>query len=404
MAQRKHPLGVRAALATFALVSVAAACSGGDDSASDSSVGITITDDTTAATTGVTPITVESETTPAGSESATTTVTTVAGDTTTSGAGDTSTTTEAPTTTAEPAPTTTVPVPVYPLTGVPNPDPAIAARVALVVKIGNEPAARPQTGFNEADIVFEEIVNHNLTRFAMVFQSNGSDPVGPVRSGRIQDIDLFGSFNRPLFAWSGGNATVTRAIVASDLIDLNHQRNGNLYFRSRDRKSPSNLYSNTTDLWARAPFGAPPPPQQFAYRDPAAPPMGTPSVGVDVTLDAVDVEWYWNPDTALYERVMEGKPHVDRLTGDQVTTNNVVVMEMYYDPGIGSPDAQSVGWNVVHVFTGGHYIKGTWIREDRTQPWLLVAEDGVTQIRLTPGRTFIELPREGGDNVLPFGP
>src|SRR5213075_2701202 len=61
---------------------------------------------------------------------------------TTSVTTDAPATTEAPTTSAaattttEAATTTTVPAkPVYPLTGIDNPDPAIAARPALVVKI-----------------------------------------------------------------------------------------------------------------------------------------------------------------------------------------------------------------------------------------------------------------------------
>ena len=127
-------------------------------------------------------------------------------------------TTVAPTTsTTEPAPeassttTTVVDVPTWPLTGLPLPDGADAARPAMVVKIDNHPKARPQTGLNEADIVFEENVEQ-LTRFAAVFHSNGADPVGPIRSGRTQDIDLLGSFNRPLFVWSGGNRRVTDAI------------------------------------------------------------------------------------------------------------------------------------------------------------------------------------------------
>ena len=37
-------------------------------------------------------------------------------------------------------------------------------------------------------------------------QPRTADPVGPIRSGRTQDIDLLGSLNQPLFVWSGGNA------------------------------------------------------------------------------------------------------------------------------------------------------------------------------------------------------
>ena len=116
----------------------------------------------------------------------------------------TTSTTVAATTTTAPATTTTVAAtPVYPITGLPITDPAAAARQTLVVKIDNSRPARPQSGLNEADMVFEEIVNDSLTRFALVYQSMGDNVVGPARSGRIQDIDLMGMFNHPLFALVG---------------------------------------------------------------------------------------------------------------------------------------------------------------------------------------------------------
>lgn len=299
------------------------------------------------------------------------------------------------------ATTTTAPAaPVYPLTGLPLPDPAFAARSALVVKIDNAPGARPQTGFNEADIVFEEIVNDNLTRFAMVFHSQGSDPVGPIRSGRLQDIDLFGSFQHPLFAWSGGNKTVTTAIRASDLVDIGPSRAA-VYFRTSDRKAPHNLYSNTTDLWTQQPADWRPPIQQFVYRGDGDALQGTPSAGVEATLDAVNVRWLWDAPTGTYLRWMEGDPHMDRA-GGQINAPNVVVLVMEYLPGIsGSPDAQTLGQNEAFVFTGGNVVHGIWSRTDRLQPFALVADDGKT-IRLTPGRTFIELPRVG--TTTPLGP
>ena len=81
------------------------------------------------------------------------------------------TTTEAPTTTTTAAPTTTTELVVarMPLTGVPLEfGQAAPDRPALVVKIDNNPRARPQSGLNSADIVFEEIVEDG-TRFAAVF-------------------------------------------------------------------------------------------------------------------------------------------------------------------------------------------------------------------------------------------
>ena len=370
-----------ASVAVLALV--LAACGGGDNATSTTSSTLAATTATTSTTDAAADTT--------GTSAVTDPPTTVVSDTLVSKPGVQP---GAPTTTAVPGP------PVYPLTGVLVDDPAVAARPALIVKIDNAPGARPQTGFNEADIVYEEIVNDNLTRFAMVFQSHGSNPVGPIRSGRIQDINLFGSLQHPLFSWSGGNATVTAAIRASDLVDIGPARQA-VYFRAADRNAPHNLYSNTDALWSKAPADVRPPIQQFMYRAADEAVAGTPSQGVGVKLDSIDVRWDWDAASGLYLRTMENSKHMDRA-GGQVSTNNIVVLVMNYLPGIsGSPDAQTLGHGEAFVFTGGNYIHATWTRLDRLQPFQLTADDG-SIVKLTPGRTFIELPR--ADATLPFGP
>lgn len=312
-------------------------------------------------------------------------------------------TTTATPTTAEPPTTTTIPAPpVYPLTGLPATDPALAARQTLIVKVDNAPEARPQSGLNEADMVFEEIVNDEYTRFGLVYQSLGENTVGPCRSGRIQDIDLFGSLRHPLFAWSGGNATVTAAIDASDLVDINPFRT-DVYYRTNDRAAPHNQYTSTEALRTFTSPDAAPPPQQFAYRPDGAPVQGEVSPGVDVVLDSVFASWRWDALEGLYRRQTNGRDHYDRLSG-QVTTNNVVVLAMDYLPGIsGSPDAQTIGSGHAYVFTGGNYIHATWTRNDRLEPYTLTADDG-SIVRLTPGRTFVELPRDLFGSVAPLTP
>jgi hypothetical protein len=135
-----------------------------------------------------------------------------------------SSTTAASTTTVatSAAATTTVAAPSgppSPFTGLPPANPATLTRPALVVKINNHPLARPQIGINQADIVFEEEVE-GITRFAAVFQSQDSTPVGPVRSARTSDVDIVAQLSHPLFAWSGGNAGVQKAISNADLTDV----------------------------------------------------------------------------------------------------------------------------------------------------------------------------------------
>ncbi|CAN5653708.1 MAG: DUF3048 domain-containing protein [Ilumatobacteraceae bacterium] len=315
--------------------------------------------------------------------------------TTTTSAPTTSTTS---TTTTLPATTTTAPEPArMPLTGIPlaygqlPPD-----RPAAVVKVDNARGGRPQSGFNRADIVFEEIVNDNLTRFALIFHSQDGDPVGPIRSGRLQDVDLFGSYAQPFFVWSGGNATVEAAINGSDFVALNADSPDKWF--NRNRSSPHQVYSNTSAVWPQTQARQGRPGQQFLYRRDGEAPIGAPSAGVGVVLDQVDVRWTWDAGSGLYRREMDGRPHDDANDG-QVTTNNVVVLAMNYVEGVGSPDAQSIGYGEAFVFTGGNYVHGSWTRPDRFAPIALTADDG-TPIELTPGRTFVELPRYGTTTVL----
>jgi Protein of unknown function (DUF3048) N-terminal domain/Protein of unknown function (DUF3048) C-terminal domain len=317
---------------------------------------------------------------------------------------DAATTTEAtvPETTEAEATTTTAEEveqgPVMPLTGLPVDDEIVAARPAMVVKIDNHPQARPQFGLNGADIVFEENVE-NLTRFAAVFQTNAPAKVGPIRSGRTQDVDLLGSYTQPLFVWSGGNPNVTRAINDSDLISLSPTTTRNVgFFRDRrgNEDSEHTLYGDAGRFYeAFTPIFNPPPAQQFTYREPDEAFNGETSSGVDVEMDGVDVTWTWDKKSATYLREQDGKAHETDF--GQVNAVNVVVLEVDYRPSPAdsrSPEAQTIGNGTAYVFTGGVLIAGTWERDDRTSTFTLADENG-SIIALTPGRTWVELPRIG---------
>jgi len=311
-------------------------------------------------------------------------------------------------TTAAPDPGSTTTVyrgPVYPLTGLPVTDPAAAARPALVVKIDNQEQARPQSGLNEADIVFEEMVEVQ-TRFAAVFHSHGADPVGPIRSGRTQDIDLLGSLNKPLFAWSGGNAAVTFAINSSDLVSLNNvnpttQKEGG-FFRDSNRKGPHNLYATTSKLWTLAPPGAEPPPAQFRYRGVSDHLSGDSSGGVQGDIFGLSIRWEYSRAKGVYLRTSDDVEHRDALDG-QVNTDNVVVLSVVYRPSgadARSPEAQTVGSGDAMVFTQGVVVHGTWARTTRLATFTLTDDSG-NPILLTPGRTWVELASPDKFDPLP---
>lgn len=307
-----------------------------------------------------------------------------------------------------PGPTTTLPAPeVMPLTGLPIDDAAAATRPALVAKIDNHPAARPQAGLNQADIVYEENVEQ-LTRFAAVFHTNAPASIGPIRSGRTQDVNLFSAYLNPLFVWSGGNAKTTSLINKSVLVNMGalvaYQQGG--YKRDSARKAPHNLYADASKIYLLTPKGATRPPQQFQYRtaSDAMPTTATASAGLKLSMDGVQVQWLWDSATGVYLRSVGKDKHMD-ADGSQVNAKNVVTLFMQYktsaaDPR--SPEAQSVGEGEAWVYTNGSLVKGKWKRAKETDVFALTDLAGAP-IKLTPGRTWIELPRVNKGADVPAG-
>ena len=304
-------------------------------------------------------------------------------------------TTLAPTTTAVPE------IARMPLTGQPLGFAEMPRdRPAMVVKIDNVGAGRPQTGLNQADIVFEEIVEGRMTRFAAVFHSQGSNPVGPIRSGRTQDVDLLSGLNQPLFVWSGGNAGVVRVIAESGFISLNHTGRppASGFFRT-NRERPHNLFNNTDPLWAQVTMALGRPTPLFQYLDPGVPVPSDLRSFLQVQMGTNSVRWEWDPGSQSYLRAQGGRPH--ELTDGRANANNVVVMVTAYRPSsvdARSPEAITVGSGIAFVLTGGSYQVGVWERPDRTSPINLRTPEGAP-IELLPGRTWVELADAADHNT-----
>jgi len=326
----------------------------------------------------------------------------------TSAAATTSTTTAATSTTAA-ATTTTQPVARYAFTGLPVTDPATQNRPALVVKIDNHAEARPQTGLNQADVVYEEEVE-GITRFFAVFQSTDSTPVGPIRSARTTDVNLVAALSHPLFAWSGGNPTVQRQISGADLTDVGqgqanapggyHRDN-----RTNAKGSEHTLYADTKALYTLTPAGQGAPAALFPFRaDDEASPVGDPIGGVRLKMESTKAQFLWDAASKTWLREENGSPHVDH-DDVQVTPANVVIQFVSYVgvPGVGqSQQAVTVGEGEAWILTDGKIVKGTWSRPDPKLPAVYKDAAG-NPVKLTPGRTWVELPEPGGAVEIPVG-
>lgn len=265
-------------------------------------------------------------------------------------------------------------------------------RPALAVKIDNASAARPQTGINEADVVYEEIVEAGLTRFIAVFQTTSPGTVGPVRSGRTSDPILLEGFDRPLFAYSGANRGTNQAIDASPLVSVGYDDASSAYWRSSSRRAPHNLYASTDSLWAihadRTDIS--PAPFTFGWDGQPLPESAIAVEGVSIDFGRVVTDYAW--DGSGWQRSTNGAAHHD-AAGVRVAPTNVVVQFTPYGRSAAdnrSPEALTVGSGTAWVFTAGHLIVAEWHRSDPGRPATIIL-DG-EPVLLRPGRTWVALP------------
>jgi len=106
-----------------------------------------------------------------------------------------------------------------PLTDLPAPNGKAPQREPLAVKIGNEPAARPQSGLNEADIVYDTPAEGGVQRYIAIFQCEAPALVGPVRSVRWVDWHVLQDFSHVELAYAGGIQPNQDTVASLKFID-----------------------------------------------------------------------------------------------------------------------------------------------------------------------------------------
>lgn len=303
-----------------------------------------------------------------------------------------------------PAPTTTTTAPpTFPLTGLPVTDAALAARPALDVKIDNADQARPQSGLDFADVVYEEVVEGGITRYLAVFQSKDADPLGPIRSVRMTDADILHAIGG-LFSYSGGIPSFIQDARAAGVVDVGANTDPSAYTRNYNRSAPHNLYSSTGVLRKATPPGLGPPPAQFSYRSTAAAFTGAGVVPITHFQVAMSpsstAEWDWDPGAGNWKRSINGVAQVGTDHVALAFSNVIVQMVEYHNTGFVDPagnpvpDAAVVGSGPAIILSGGRMLSGTW---SKSSPAAVTsyADSAGAPVLLAPGTTWVELAPSG---------
>lgn len=294
-----------------------------------------------------------------------------------------------------------------PLTGV-LVTPKLAAQHPIAVMVDDLAAARPQSGFNSASVVWQAPAEGGIPRYMMVFQERIPKDVGPVRSARYYYIAWAAEW-RAVYAHAGGSPQALQTLREKGngqlVYNADEFRWGNSFWRVHEpgRFAPHNLYTDGRHLRGIA--------KSVKATDKAMKPVWKfgpdlerifrPRGGrIEVAYSYNRIRYDYDYRTNTYLRTVSGsKKQVDAADGKRVAPKNVVIMLMRFGPlNDGSKkhrlEAQVVGSGVAWISTNGTTIKGTWKKASLTKPTQFFDAKG-KQVTLTVGQTFVQVMQTG---------
>ncbi len=286
------------------------------------------------------------------------------------------------------------------------------SRRPIVAMIENTTDARPQSGLNSADILYEAVAEGGVTRFTSVFYCGvaAADTIlGPVRSARTTFINLASEYNYPLYAHVGGancgssdpkTCNTDKRVQALEQInqygwggakgnDLNQFSIGfPTFWRDYERlgrtvATEHTMYTSTEKLWKyaagtrgwtnKSPDGKLDWKDKFVsftFKDDAKDKgsVGKISFGFWESYHDFDVVWTYDAGKNAYTRENGGAPHKD-LDNDSVITAKVVAVQFVKE--LGPLDEHKhmlyevIGTGKGIVFQDGTATEATWSKKDR---------------------------------------
>lgn len=311
-------------------------------------------------------------------------------------------------------------------------------RRPLMVMIENHPDARPQSGLDSTDIVYETVAEGGITRFMGVFYCGAQAKdaiVAPVRSARQAFIDYASEYNYPLYAHVGGanGADTDKRVQALEHLDdygwsgyndLNQFSIGYPVFvrnynrvPGKDLATEHTMEASTYRLWDYAAtkrgltnldkngkdWMASFVPWTFQDDAGDADRGASEVVKYDfwTGVKGFDAQWDYDKSTNAYKRTMAGAPHVDSNDNQQLTAKNIVVLYTKESPSVDVHKHvyyQTIGTGKAILFQNGKQAEVTWAKKDRTSRLTFMDKKG-KPVQFVRGRIWISIIDVGNSSL-----
>ncbi len=273
--------------------------------------------------------------------------------------------------------------------------------VVFAVMVENSVDVRPQSGVEDAFMVYEVPTEGNITRWMALFGDDQEvKEIGPVRSARPYVVEWALPW-QALYAHVGGSPEALELLRGVDgLVTLDEFFNAGRFWRSSKALAPHNVFtesSRLTEAWDELAGEREPAYRSRSFKDEAvaADRGGAQTITVEFGHDAYNVAWTYSPETNRYARAQEGKESV-MASGETIEASNVAVLwtSVTTIDAEGRKRIATTGEGEARLFQDGKVVEGTWRRTapDATLRWF---NDAGKEIKWNAGQTWVE--------VLPVG-
>jgi peptidoglycan hydrolase-like protein with peptidoglycan-binding domain len=273
--------------------------------------------------------------------------------------------------------------------------------IVIGIKNDNNVRARPQSGPQNADAVFEVLVEGGMTRFINIFYESDTTYHGPIRSARPTDPTVLRPLDGVLVA-SGATGGLIPEIIDMGVPVITDRRPD--YFRISSRKAPHNLYADTYKLKSTA--------ISKGYKKSSNPqplfPWGDPNINSWSSVNSLKLQfssqtsttWTWNGTTynRTYYDAYKGSSsenvhnwiNQDQTTG-QISFPTVIALfcEPYIHP-LQLPSVKTVGEGRAIIMHKGKMLDARWKRGSNLDPFHIVDNNGNSLI-IPKGKPWISL-------------
>ncbi len=245
----------------------------------------------------------------------------------------------------------------------------------MVVKMDNTPSAQPHRGLTKADIVYVEPVEFGLTRIAAVFSARMPETVGPVRSARISDVELFAPYGDIAFVYSGAQSKLRPILGRADWTQVTPDLDSPGFVREfGGRVAPYNLMAQPETILATSGASAVSADMGLLF-DPDPVPGGSRAKVVTARWPSSTAQFRWSASRGSYDVWLNGRQARDTDAPQVQRANSVIVQYVeQVDSGFGdkfggrTPLTVTTGTGKGLLLRDGRAHRITWERADAQEP------------------------------------